>query len=173
VLRLLMARNMTRDAIAEHCGCSRATVYNIAQAHGLTSPPEPRRVPREPGKRGRRLLAVPGQRYGGLTVTGREGRAVYCSCSCGGIRTVRIDKLRSGKVTRCTTCSKVSRREAFKVAKASATPSNRPPRGTYTRIDPTVRQQIVQWLREGVMGTEVSRRTGVSPTTISKIKGSL
>jgi transposase len=173
VLRLLMARSMARDAIAEHCGCSRATVYNIAQAHGLTSSPAPRRVPREPGKRGRRLLAVPGQQYGELTVAGRDGRAVYCSCSCGGIRTVRIDKLRSGKVTRCTSCSKVSRREAFKVAKATAAVANRPPRGSYTRIDPGVRAQIVQWLRDEVQGAEISRRTGVSTTTISKIKGSL
>lgn len=173
VLRLLMARNMTKDAIAEHCGCSRATVYNIAQAHGLTSPPAPRRAPREPGKRGRRLLAVPGQQYGELTVTGREGREIYCSCSCGGTRTARIDKLRSGKVTRCTSCSKVTRRETFKVAKASATAASRPPRGSYTRIDPVVRQLIVQWLHAGVPGTEINRRTGVSTTTISKIKGSL
>jgi len=178
IAELLQLRQLSRAEIAATCRASIGTVNTIASDLGIKRLPQ-RASAQTPGKRGRRASIAAGDQFGQLTaldVAGQSAKGVLlwrCSCSCGNTREARTDQLRSGRVTKCKECSKATRREAFKVAKATTAATNRPPRGGYPRIAPQVRQLIVQWLRDGVQGAEISRRTGVTPTTISKIKGAL
>lgn len=86
-----------RAGKTKSCRTCRSAIYPVERQHGRTS---------------KRVVDLSGQRFGDLTVvartfdktSARQQAYWLCECQCGNHRTVRGDKLRSGKVKSCVEC---------------------------------------------------------------------